>query len=92
MSSYWNYQVMKHIDTFGEDYYAVHELYHMEDGEGWTENPVEVTGESIEDLKKSLMLMLKDIDKHGVMDYDKVCVSCGNAAAMDFCEFCINEE
>jgi hypothetical protein len=68
MSSYWNYQVMKHIDTFGEDYYAAHEQYHMEDGEGWTENPVEVTGRSIEDLKKSLLLILKDIDKHGVME------------------------
>jgi len=68
--SYWHYQVMRHTDSSGEDYYAVHEYYEMEDGDGWTENPVDVTGTSIADLKKSLMCMLLDIDKHGVKDYD----------------------
>jgi hypothetical protein len=73
--SYWNYQLMYHKhenpNTFeGEGYYAVHEYYRMEDGDGWTEGPVEVTGESIEDVKKSLMLMLHDIDKHGVKGYE----------------------
>ena len=37
--------------------------------DGWTVQPVEVTGEDIEDVKKSLLLMLHDIDKHGVKDY-----------------------
>jgi len=64
--SHWHYQLMKHE----EGNYAVHEYYEMEDGDGWTENPVDVTGCSIEDVKKSLMLMLHDIDKHGVKDYD----------------------
>jgi hypothetical protein len=54
-----------------EGYYAVHEYYEMDDGDGWTENPVDVTGCSIEDVKKALMLMLHDIDKHGVKDYDR---------------------
>jgi len=63
---HWHYQLMIHDDgTF-----AIHEYFHMDDGDGWTENPVSVTGESIEDLKKSLMLMLGDIDKHGVKDYE----------------------
>jgi hypothetical protein len=52
-----------------EGYYAIHEYYQMDDGDGWTENPVDVTGNSIEDVKKSLMLMLHDIDKHGVKNY-----------------------
>lgn len=39
-------------------------------GPGWTENPVDVTGNSVEDVKKSLMLMLHDIDKHGVKEYN----------------------
>jgi len=50
--------------------FAIHELYHIGEWGGVTENPVTVTGESIEDVKKSLMLMLKDIDKYGVKDYD----------------------
>jgi hypothetical protein len=56
--------------VLGEDgYYAVHEYYEMDDGPGWTENPVTVDGNSIEDVKKMLLLILKDIDKHGVKDY-----------------------
>jgi len=69
MSNHWHYQLMRHQDNFGEEYYAIHEYFHMDDGDAWTENPVTVTGESIEDVKKSLMLMLGDIDKHGVKNY-----------------------
>ena len=70
---HWHYQLMYHKGEntgYGDaDYYAIHEYYNMDDGDGWTENPVEVTGESVEDVKKSLLLMLNDIDKHGVKDY-----------------------
>ena len=72
--SYWHYQLMYHKydkPVLGEEgAYAIHEYYNMDDGGGWTENPVEVTGDSIEDVKKSLLLMLHDIDKHGVKDYE----------------------
>ena len=70
--SHWHYQVMYHKyktanALTGEGYYAVHEQFVLDDGAvTWTENPVELTAWSIEDLKKSLMLMLNDIDKHGV--------------------------
>jgi hypothetical protein len=67
---YHKYEKPNDID--GEGYYAVHEYYKMDDGDGWTENPVEVTGNSIEDVKKALMLMLHDIDKHGVKNYESV--------------------
>ena len=75
MSSHWHYQLMYHKHenpaVFGSDgYYAIHEYYPMKDGDGWTKEPVEVTGEDIEDVKKSLLLMLHDIDKHGVKDYE----------------------
>lgn len=66
----WHYQVMKNTDEAGNEYYAMHEYFPMEDGHMWTENPVKVVGESIEDLKTSLMNMLLDIDKHGVVDYE----------------------
>ena len=71
--SFWHYQLMYHKydePILGvEGYYAVHEYYPMDDGDGWTENPVTVDGNSIEDVKKMLLLILKDIDKHGVKDY-----------------------
>jgi hypothetical protein len=64
---------MKHKHDFScdGDYYAVHEYYEMDDGDSWTESPVMVDGCSIEDVKKSLLLMLQDINKHGVKDYDR---------------------
>jgi hypothetical protein len=61
---------MRHVDDFGEDYYAIHEYYGLDDGDVWTGSPVDVIGASVEDLKKSLLCMLHDIDKHGIKDYD----------------------
>ena len=73
--SHWHYQLMYHkyenpSKVSGEGYYAVHEYFDLDDGPTWTVEPVDVTGESIEDVTKALMLMLHDIDKHGVKDYD----------------------
>ena len=74
--SHSHYQLMytkydKPNSVDGEGYYAIHEYYEMEDGPAWTENPVEVTGISVEDVKKSLLLMLQDIDKHGIKNFNK---------------------
>lgn len=70
----WHYQLMYHKHdepVLGEEgHYAVHEYYEMDDGPGWTEKPANVTGDSIEDVKKMLQMMLNDIEKHGVKDYD----------------------
>jgi len=73
--SHWHYQLMYHKyekpNPFdGEGYYAVHEYYELDDGPAWTENPVTVDGSDIEDVKKMLLCILHDIDKHGVKDYD----------------------
>jgi len=73
--SHWHYQLMRHKlarpnEVDGEHYYAIHELYEMDDGPAWTDEPIQVTGESVEDVQRALMLMLKDIEKHGVRDYD----------------------
>ena len=73
VGSHWHYQIMYHkyenpTDFTEEGYYAVHEMYPSLDL--WTEKPVDVTGSSVEDVKKSLLLMLKDIEKYGVKDYE----------------------
>ena len=65
MSSHWHYQLMKH----GDGTVAIHEYFPLDDGDAWTENPVTVTGDDIDDLRRSLLLMLLDIEKHGVKEY-----------------------
>ena len=74
--SHWHYQLMYHkyekpnaVD--GEGYYAVHEYYELEEGPAWTENPVDVTGNSVDDIRKMLICILKDCDTYGVKNYDQ---------------------
>jgi hypothetical protein len=70
MSS-WHYQLMRHTDPLSDDvYYAVHEYYDLETGPAWTLSPVTVDGESVDDVRKMLVCILKDMDTHGVKDYD----------------------
>ena len=63
----WHYQLMRHNS---DNLYAIHEYYPLEDGDGWTEQPIPVDGESVEEVKQVLQMMLEDIEKHGVKDYE----------------------
>ena len=56
-------------DFDGEDNYAIHEYYQLDHGYSWSNDPVSIDGDSIEDVKKMLQMMLNDIEKHGVKDY-----------------------
>ena len=69
--SFWHYQLMKHVDKSGEIWYGIHEYFNMNDDNAWTEQPVRVSGETPEEVKKILGRMLRDIDRHGVKDYDQ---------------------
>ena len=62
----WHYQLMKHTEL-DEVWYAVHENY---SSGGYTVEPVRVMGEDKEGIKWMLEAILKDIEKHGVKDYD----------------------
>lgn len=77
MSKGWHYQLMYHKpeQEGWEGYYAIHEYYPaaiFPEGEqdGWTENPCDITGDSVEDVVWILKAMLHDIEKHGVKDYE----------------------
>lgn len=68
--SHWHYQLMKHTTPDGETYYAIHEYYNLETGPAWTEKPITIDGESITEIRGMLIDILKDMDTHGVKDYD----------------------
>jgi hypothetical protein len=68
MSS-WHYQIMQHIDDSGEPYLAMHEFYTMHDGkEGWTQKAVPIEADSLPEMRKALLAILTDIERHGVRD------------------------
>jgi hypothetical protein len=71
----WHFQVMRHITTFDigepEEWYAVHEFFVYGDGDqGWTENPVEISGMNPEEIEWQLTKMLEDVQSRGVRCYD----------------------
>lgn len=69
----WNNRIVKHEkdDTV---YYSVHEVFYKEDGGiyGYTENPITILGETVEDVKSQLEMIMKDIEKHEVIDASTV--------------------
>ena len=67
--SHWHYQIMQHVDDNGETYLRIHEYYVMHDGkQAWTEKPVPVEADTLSDMRKALIHVLYDLEKHGVRD------------------------
>jgi hypothetical protein len=69
----WNNRIVKHEkdDTV---WYAVHEVFYNENGgiNGYTENPITIVGDTVEDVKSQLEMIAKDIEKHEVIDASTV--------------------
>lgn len=64
----WHYQLMRHVDN-GEEWFGIHEYYNMTQTSAHSITPI-VTGSSEQDVIWSLQMMLADIEKHGVKDYN----------------------
>ena len=60
----WNYRIIE-TEENGEIFLNIHEVYYDKDGtpNGYTENPVTVNGEVVEDLKWVLNKMIECLDK-----------------------------
>ena len=65
----WHYQILRR-KSFDGHYYGIYEYY--PDLGQWTEEPIGVEGDSIEDLNRQLDAMKEDIKKYGVMDLVEV--------------------
>ena len=60
----WNYRIIQ-TEENGEIFLNIHEVYYDKNGipNGYTENPVTVSGEVVEDLKWVLNKMIECLDK-----------------------------
>ena len=54
----WHYEAGYQTDVFGDLYYGVYEVY---DEGGHTREPVHPLGETLEELRKDLAMMLADV-------------------------------
>jgi len=61
----WNYRIIRTLQN-GEAHFNIHEVYYDVEGKGehlWTENPISVGGETIEDLSKTLDYMKQALQR-----------------------------
>lgn len=67
----WNHRVMRRTTKYGT-YYGVHEVYYDSEGkvDGYTIHPVSVAGESVEEIKEYLQMILNCLDKD-ILDYEE---------------------
>lgn len=66
----WNYRVMEHIQPSGWECLAIHEVYYDPgDKLSWTKEPIKVCGDTIEELRETLNLMLAALDKE-ILPYE----------------------
>ena len=66
---HWNHRIMRHNDD--PTWYGLHEVYYNDAGQvvAWTDSPVTVTGESVDDLCGLVEFMQNDKTRP-LLDYD----------------------
>lgn len=69
--SHWNHRVIKE-SLNGEDWYSVREVFYNSDGSiyAYTDEPVEVSGDSIKELREYAQWILDCLDKPVLVDGD----------------------
>jgi len=73
----WNYRVFRKTCA-GHAFYEIHEVYYRLDGtiKGWTENPINPSGETPEELKQDIFMHLEALQKPIIDHQDLVGIDC----------------
>ncbi len=66
--SYWTLQIIYH-DKEKYPWYGVHEIFYNDDGSiyAYTEDAMDVTGETVEELKEYAQMIVNDINKAPIL-------------------------
>lgn len=73
----WNYRIIKfatkHNHEGDEDYYGMYETFYNDAGEIFAHDDIPtIVGDSVEDIKKTLEMMMEDANKYEPLDGDKI--------------------
>ena len=80
--SHWNHRVVKEVLEDGTDWYSVREVFYNDDNTiyAYTQEPINISGESIKELKEYVQWVLDCLDKDVLVDgevefidYDEEC-------------------
>jgi len=63
--SHWNHRVFREVLFNGKDWYTVREVFYNKDGSIYahTEEPVDISGESVEGIREYVEWILDCLDK-----------------------------
>lgn len=65
--THWNHRVIKEVLSDGTEWYSIREVFYNDKEEesifGYTEKPVDICGESIDEIRKYLQWCLGCLDK-----------------------------
>ena len=67
----WNYRLVKHVDSRTKSvWYGIHEVFYNSEGKpcGMTENPVDIIGESVQEVQNSIKLIQRDASRRPLLD------------------------
>lgn len=74
----WHYKPTKIVYPDGSETWEIREFYESDGGDGWTADAVSPFGESLEELRRTLQMMLADVDRREpLMLYGYTCEKCG---------------
>ena len=79
MSGHWHYQLMRHEEDPHDVWYGVHEMFPSLEEGAWTEEPVRVLGESLDDIKWQLETILKDLPNYNPQGLVRINKECRNS-------------
>lgn len=82
--STWNYRIIHH-DKDERPWFAVHEVFYNPDQTiyAYTEDPIDIVGDTDDDVKKSAKLIFMDVIKHPVLKESEI-VIVDNGDILDF--------
>jgi tetrahydromethanopterin S-methyltransferase subunit H len=68
--SHWNHRVVKERLRDGTDWYSVREVFYNNDGSiyAYTEEPVDICGESVENMREYCQWVMDCLDKDILVD------------------------
>jgi hypothetical protein len=68
--SHWNHRIVKQKLADGTDWFSVREVFYNEGGAifAYSEDPIEIVGESIDELRQSAQWVLDCLDKEILID------------------------
>ena len=70
--AHWNHRVIEFVEPDGQPWFQIHEVYYGTDGlpQAYTDDPIPVHGDSIEEMRETLERMRRCLDKPVLREKD----------------------